>query len=160
MVVSQSNIAKIEGGKISPPYDLMKRIFEYLEKVKISNIGTVAQVTSRPVSVINMSDKVRHAVSLLKSTRFKQIPVKDEEKWVGCIYERTISRHLMENNDPRSILRRKVWQIMDESLPSVSEEMPIVLVVPLLQQSQAVLVTRKGTVTGIVTNTDLLKVIQ
>jgi len=37
--------------------------------------------------------------------------------------------------------------------------MSITALIPLLQQSQAALVTRKGKVTGIITNADLLRLI-
>jgi predicted transcriptional regulator len=160
MKISQSGIAKIESGKVNPSYLLIKDIFSYLESIRMSNIGKVSDVASRQVASVQRADTVAKAMQLLQSTGYKQLPVRDGDMWVGCLFERTISRHIVETNDPRYILRRQVGQIMDESLPTVAEDTPIPIVIPLLQQSQAVLTTKSGRVTGIVTNTDLLKVIR
>jgi len=157
--VSQSIIAKIERNKVSPSYSLVKKVFTYLDSVHATSGGRAADVASRPVAFVEFDDAVQKAVHILQSTGYKQLPVKEEDVWAGCLYERTISRHLVETNDPRSVLRKQVGQIMDEALPSVSEETPITAIIPLLQQYQAVLVTRKGRVTGIITNADLLKMI-
>lgn len=157
--VSQSIIAKIERNRVSPSYSLVRRIFTYLDSVRATEVGRAADVASRPVSSVQFDDAVQKAVHTLQTTGFKQLPVRDDDVWAGCIYERTISRHLVETNDPRSVLRKQVGQIMDEALPLVAEETPINALIPLLQQYQAVLVTRKGRVTGIVTNADLLKMI-
>jgi predicted transcriptional regulator len=157
--VSQSIIAKIERNKVSPSYALVRRIFTYLDSVRTTNTGKAQDISSKPVASVQFDDAVQKAVHVLQTTGYKQLPVRDGEVWVGCVYEKTISRHLMETNDPRSVLRRQVGQIMDDALPLVTEEMPITALVSLLQQSQALLVTRKGRVTGIVTNADLLKLI-
>src|SRR5712692_4274644 len=157
--VSQSIIAKIERNKVSPSYALVRKVFTYLDSVHATAGGRAADVASRPVAYVEFDDAVQKAVHVLQSTGYKQLPVKDDDVWAGCLYERTISRHLVETNDPRSVLRRQVGQIMDEALPSVAEETPITAIIPLLQQYQAVLVTRKGRVTGIITNADLLKMI-
>ena len=157
--VSQSNIAKIERNKISPSYILVRRIFTYLDSVHNNSGAKASDISSKPVASVQAYDAVQKAVHILQSTGFKQLPVKDGDIWAGSVYEKTISRHLMETNDPRSVLRRQVGQIMDEALPSVAEDTSVSALIPLLQHSQAVLVTRKGRVTGILTNTDLLKLI-
>ena len=157
--ISQSSIAKIERGRVSPSYALAKRIFTYLDSVHTTNVGRAADIASKPVAYVQVDDAVQKAVHILQGTGYKQLPVRDGEVWAGCVYEKTISRHLMETDDPRSVLRRQVGQIMDEALPSVAEDMSITALIPLLQQSQAALVTRKGKVTGIITNADLLRLI-
>jgi predicted transcriptional regulator len=157
--VSQSLIAKIERSKVSPSYSLVRKVFAYLDSLHTANAGRAVDIASRPVAYVQSEDAVQKAVRILQSTGYKQLPVREGEVWAGCIYERTISRHLVETNDPRSVLRRQVGQIMDEALPHAAEDTPITALIPLLQQSQAVLVTRKGRVTGVITNTDLLKLI-
>jgi predicted transcriptional regulator len=157
--VSQSLIAKIERSKVSPSYSLVRKVFAYLDSLHTANAGRAVEIASRPVAHVQSEDAVQKAVRILQSTGYKQLPVREGEVWAGCIYERTISRHLVETNDPRSVLRRQVGQIMDEALPHAAEDTPITALIPLLQQSQAVLVTRKGRVTGVITNTDLLKLI-
>jgi predicted transcriptional regulator len=157
--VSQSLIAKIERNRVSPSYSLVRKVFAYLDSMHTANAGRAVDIASNPVVHIQSEDAVQKAVHLLQSTGYKQLPVRDGDVWAGCVYERTISRHLLETRDPRSVLRRQVGQIMDEGLPLAAGETPIMALIPLLQQFQAVLVTRKGRVTGIITNADLLKLI-
>jgi predicted transcriptional regulator len=158
--VSQSIIAKIERGKVKPSYALVKLIITYLDTLQASNFGTLAPLASRPVLAVSGRDSIQKVIKLLQTTGFKQLPVKDNEIWVGCINERTISRHMIETNEPKKFVHKHVEQIMDEALPTTSEETLVKNVIPLLQQSQAVLVTKRGLVVGIVTNADLLKVIK
>ena len=157
--VSQSIIAKIEKNKVSPSYALVKKLFAYLDSMRVNSAGKASDIASKPIVSVQTDDAVQRAMHILQTTGYKQIPVRDGELWVGCVYERTISKHMLETNDPRLVLRRQVGQIMDEGLPSAVEETPVVALIPLLQQHQAVLVTRKGRVVGIITNADLLKLI-
>jgi len=50
-------------------------------------------------------------------------------------------------------------EIMEESFPQVSEDTPSELLSSLLQVYSAVLVSKKGTVVGIITRADLLKIL-
>jgi predicted transcriptional regulator len=52
-----------------------------------------------------------------------------------------------------------VAEVMDEAFPMIAEDTPISIAIPLLQHFQAVLTTKKGRVTGIVTNADLVRMI-
>ena len=49
---------------------------------------------------------------------------------------------------------------MEEALPTLPEDVAVEVIIPLLQRTQAVLTSKKGRITGIVTNADLLKLIQ
>jgi predicted transcriptional regulator len=155
--VSQSIIAKVERGKASPSYALVSRIFSSLEFVNTKHDRRAKDIASRPVRWLRIGDPVRKAVRLFQSTGFKQLPIRDSGAWVGCVYERNISRRLVEDKDAKMAMKGEIGMIMDEALPSVVEEAPIEAFGPLLQRRQAVLVTRRGQVTGIITNADLLK---
>ena len=48
---------------------------------------------------------------------------------------------------------------MQEPMPQVSEDTSISIIRPLLENHYGVLVTRKGELVGIITRSDLLKVI-
>ncbi|HXW36791.1 MAG TPA: CBS domain-containing protein [Nitrososphaerales archaeon] len=157
---SQSAIAKIESGRVSPPYDLVKHIFEALERAQSKSEGRISDFASKPVVSIQKSDSVIRVLKILQTTGFKQVPVRQGERWVGCVYERTIARHIMETKNPNDVLRLKVGTIMDEALPIVMGDAPVSAIIPLLQATQAVLVSRKGRVTAIATNADLLRFIQ
>lgn len=158
--VSQSTVAKIESGRISPHYSVVKKVFAALESAQAKSMGKASEVATSPVMSVDRKDSVLHAIKIFQQTGFKQIPVREGEVWVGCVYERTITRHMTQTKDPKEILRMKVGAVMDDALPTVGEETPIATVIPLLQVTQAVLITKHGRVTGIATNADLLKFIR
>jgi len=56
-----------------------------------------------------------------------------------------------------NILNKKVESVMTEALPRISENESIDVISALLQNNSAVLVTKKGKVTGIIAKADLFK---
>ncbi|MEM3641536.1 MAG: CBS domain-containing protein, partial [Candidatus Bathyarchaeia archaeon] len=73
---------------------------------------------------------------------------------VGTITEESIIRNLSSN-----IAKEKVKNVMGPPLPTVSEEMPIDAVRPLLERHQGILVARGKEIVGIITRSDILKTI-
>ena len=158
--VSQSMIAKIENVKINPTYKLVQRIFSYLNSLHSITMGRVGDLASEPVSALRPTDTVGQAVKIMREHGFKQLPVLDGNHNLGSVSERGISRRILETKRPQLLLRKRIAAVMDEALPTVSEELPAEGIIPLLQQTQAVLTTKEGRIRGIVTNADLLKLIQ
>ncbi|MEM3430798.1 MAG: CBS domain-containing protein, partial [Candidatus Bathyarchaeia archaeon] len=78
---------------------------------------------------------------------------------VGSISERTVLNQILSGKDPKILSKTPVESVMDEAFPTVDEETPITVISTLLQYSQAVLVTKRGEIKGIVTKADLLKVV-
>ncbi len=78
---------------------------------------------------------------------------------MGSISERSISNRLLKVMNPKILLSKQVSEVMDEAFPMVAEDTPISVVIPLLQHFQALLTTRKGKVTGIITNADLVRML-
>ena len=94
------------------------------------------------------------------STASSRLPVRDKENhWVGSISERSISNRLLKVANPKLLMSREVSEVMEEAFPMIAEDTPISIAIPLLQHFQAVLTTKKGRVTGIVTNADLVMMI-
>jgi predicted transcriptional regulator len=83
-----------------------------------------------------------------------QLPVLDKGKVVGTITEESIIRNLRSN-----LADETVKNVMDPSLPAVSEDTGLEAVRTLLEKSAGVLVMRGKEVTGIITRSDLLKTI-
>ncbi len=109
---------------------------------------------------IQDDDLISKAVQILQQHGFKQLPVKNKENhWVGSVSERSISNRLLKVTNPKLLLAKEISEVMDEAFPTVAEDTPISVTIPLLQHFQAILVTRKGQVTGIVTNADLVKML-
>jgi len=157
--VAQSTIAKIEKGSINPSYQLAERIFAYLDSSSSARLGTAGDVATRPVVCVSDSDRVGKAVKIMQKHGFKQLPVTDGSACIGSISEGNVSRRTLEKRNPGAVLSMLVTQVMGEAFPMVPEDTPVAGIVGLLQNNQAVLTVKRGQVTGIVTNADLLKLI-
>ena len=158
--ISQSTVAKIESGRINPTYKLVERIFSHLSSLHSVGMGTAGEVASKPVLAVREGTSVAEAVRTLQKHGFKQLPVLNGNHNLGSLSERSISRRILETKRPELLLRQPVGTVMEEALPTVSEDVAVEVIIPLLQRTQAVLTAKKGRITGIVTNADLLKLIQ
>jgi len=158
--VSQSTITKIENKKLSPSYELVKKAFDILDSFGSPQIGLAGDIAMKKVVSVQDNDIISKAVQILQQHGFKQLPVRDKENhWVGSISERSISNRLLKVANPKLLMSREVAEVMDEAFPMIAEDTPISIAIPLLQHFQAVLTTKKGRVTGIVTNADLVRMI-
>lgn len=158
MGASQSLIAKIESNRVHPSYDVVKKIFEYLDRIEQPRTGLAKDVEKRDLVWIRKSERVREAAEKMRQHGFSQLPVRDDKEdiCVGSLSERQIVQSLLREPDPKSFYERTVSEIMQEQFPVVDETIPITAVALLLQHSQAVLTARKGKVVGIITASDLL----
>ena len=158
--VSQSTITKIENRKLSPSYELIRKAFDIMDSFVSPQIGLAGDIAVRHVISVQDEDPISKAVQILQEHGFKQLPVRNSEThWVGSISERSISNRLLKVMNPKVLLSKQVAEVMDEAFPMVAEDTPISVVIPLLQHFQALLTTRKGKVTGIVTNADLVRML-
>ena len=158
--VSQSTVTKIENRKLSPSYELVKKAFDILDSFGSPQIGLAGDIAVKKVISVQDTDVISKAVSILQQHGFKQLPVRDgDNHWVGSVSERSISSRLLKVTNPKLLLSRQILEVMDEAFPTVAEDKPITVAIPLLQHFQALLVTRKGQVTGIITNADLVKML-
>lgn len=155
--LSESLIAKIESGKVDPPYSKMKVLIETLQRLQRRTTRKVKEVMSKDVMSVQAKDKVRDATALMRKHAISQLPVFDGDRIVGSISEKTILTWLSEKEGPEKLFQRRVKEVMDDPFPTVVEDTPIELIYPMLTFYPAVLVARKDKVVGIVTKADLLK---
>ena len=149
--VSQAHVAKIEKGRVDPRLSTVNRILQVLtegEGKKCGDIMTKDVIFARPRDKILKASKVmiRHAIS--------QLPVIENERVVGTITEDGIIKNLSS-----TIAEERVEKVMQTPLPSVPEDMRMSMIKPLLEDHPGVLVIRKGNIVGIITKSDLLKII-
>lgn len=157
--VSQSMIAKIESGRISPSYQKTKAIFDTLESLERRNEVKAKDICHRKVVGLQSHDSVAKGVHVMRETGYSQLPVFNGSQIVGSLTEKVILEKLLSSPKPDDISKQNVDKIMDDAFPTVGEDTPISMVSALLQYEPAVLVTRRGDVTGIITKADLLKVV-
>lgn len=157
--ISQSFVAKIESGKIDPSYNKVKVIFDVLERLETKANFTAEKILHKEVVGVQLGDAVEKAIRLMMEYGYSQLPVFNGDQVVGCITEKTVLNQVATGKDLSQISQKAVEEIMEEAPPRIDEKAPLPLISSLLQVYPAVLVTKKGKVTGIITKADLFKVI-
>lgn len=169
--VSQSLIAKIEKGGIDPSYGNIRKIFAAFEKVidqrkidgkKVGAHLTVADLATKGVVSISPDETIGEAVDRMFKGPFTQLPVISGDRVVGSITDDRTRDYTIEEtkNGHRayeSVMRTRVEDIMTDPFPILSEDTPVELASLHLQMEEAILVSRKGAVVGILTSADFLK---
>ena len=155
---SQSLVAKIESSRVNPSYEVVKKIFEYLDRMEQPKTGLAKDVEKRDLVWIRKGENVMEAAEKKRVHGFSQLPVRDdrEEICVGSLSERQIVQGLLRATDPKSFYEKQVSDVMQDQFPVVDENISVNAVAVLLQHSQAVLTARRGKVIGIITASDLL----
>jgi predicted transcriptional regulator len=156
--VSQSTIAKIERGIVKGSYPEVVRLFEALEdeKNRQSTKVRLRDICTKNVIGVQSNDQVRKASELMKEFDISQMPVFEGDKPIGSINEKSILRLIMNGASPDEVNRRPVRTIMDDPFPVVGEEVEKESVEPLILAEHAVLTTKNGKITGIVTSADMI----
>lgn len=158
--LSQSMIAKIETGRINPSYLKVKAIFDTLDRLEKKVILKAKDILHEGVVGIEKSDPISKAVNLMLEKGYSQLPVFDKGQLVGSITEKTVLEQILKSNDISKLSRMPVESIMESSFPCIDMEAPLEVISTLLRYSNAVLITEKGKIKGIITKADLLKVIK
>ncbi|MCD6089429.1 CBS domain-containing protein [Candidatus Bathyarchaeota archaeon] len=149
--VSQAHIAKIEGEKVDPRLSTVNKILEVLTSKKRK---TCEEIMTRDVIVTSPKEKIKKVSEIMIKHAISQLPVIENGRVVGMVTEEGIVKNLSSN-----ISEKTVENIMEPPLPSVSENTDLITVRSILRTHPGVLVTRKGKLVGIITRSDLLKVI-
>jgi predicted transcriptional regulator len=157
--VSQSLIAKLESGKIDSSYTKVKTIFEALEKLEVQTKIQAGKVLHKEIVEVQKNEPVSKVVQLMKSHGYSQLPVFDGKQPVGSISEKTILNQILSGKDLDQISTLPTEEVMEEVFPQVGADAPLSLISSLLQVYSAVLVSKKGTVVGIITKADLLRML-
>ncbi len=156
--VSQSLIAKLEAGSIDPSYTKVKTIFEVLERLEAKTKIQEKRVAPNNVISIQKDEPISRVVKLMKEHGYSQIPVFGGLHSVGSISEKTILRQILDGKNLSQIANLPAEEIMDEAFPQIGDDAPLSLISSLLQTYPAVLVSKKGEVSGIITKADLLRI--
>lgn len=157
--VSQSLIAKVESGRLNPSYSAVKRIFETLQSLEKQTEAMARDILSPDIVSVNKDDSISKAMRLMEEKGYSQLPVFEGDQVVGSINEKIILDILIGGEDPSRMLKQPVELVMEEPFPRIDEKTSIAVVSTLLRYNQAILVTRRERCVGIITKTDLFKVV-
>lgn len=160
--VGQSTIAKIEGSRTSASYETVVKLFETLEQMRRGQGSDMKamDVASTKIVSIESSALVHQASDLMRRTGYSQLPVIDSGVSVGSISERGIFELLREGSTMEDLAHTSISKVMKEPFPVVSDTAPISAVTGLMVGYDAVLVSRKGEIVGMITNADILKLVR
>ena len=159
--VSQSAIVKIERRQMNPSYSLAKRLFETLEAERIARESrtNVEAVKTRAVRTVEAGDTMESVAHAMKRHSFSQMPVMDGKRAVGSVTDRTINDLILSGKTPRDLARIPVAEVMGPPFPQVDGQAPVDMAAAMLRVYHAILVTTRGEVSGIVTKSDLMKLL-
>jgi predicted transcriptional regulator len=159
--VSQSLIAKIESGLVQPSYANVKKLVECLEQEKARRHPpvSVGKVCARNVVWCEAAETVRDAAVLMRKHGFSQLPVRRRGAPVGSITDKVLGDALAISERPELVANQRVEEVMGEPFPQVAETTPLKVASLLLQYASAVLVMREDEPVGMLTKSDLLKVL-
>ena len=159
--VSQSAIVKVERGQMNPSYDLVRRLFEALEAERRTreSRATADDVKSRTVRWVEAADTLDAVARAMKRYGFSQMPVMEGKRAVGSVTDGTINDLILSGKTPADLARIPVAEAMGPPFPQVDGRAPIDVAAAMLRVYDAVLVTTRGEVSGIVTKSDLMKLL-
>ncbi len=156
--LSQSYIAKIENGTIDPSYSNFLKIIKALEAAKSESVKVAAEIMTKDLKYVYVGSKVSEAIKLMQEWSISQVPVLDKDgSVVGMITESRLVQKMIEGKNIKKLQESSVEEVMEPPFPIVDESTPINLVANILNFYNAVLVSRKGKVIGIITRSDILK---
>ncbi len=156
--VSQSLIARLEKGTVDPRYSKVAGIFNALDELKKEEI-TAGELMSKEVVNIQATDTIKTTINIMNKFKVSQMPVFNKKKVVGSISEKVILDEIGKGVNMQDLSHRLVGNFMDPSFPTVNMNTPITTLSKLLEHDNAVLVMVQGSIKGIITKTDLLKVV-
>jgi len=149
--VSQAHIAKIEGERVDPRLSTVNKILQVLTEGEGKNCG---EVMTKRVIFVKPNDKIVKVSKLMMKHAISQLPVIENKRVIGTVTEESIVRNLSS-----TIADDRVENVMQPPLPSVPEDTSVSMIKPLLEDHSGVLVVKKGDVVGIITRSDLLKIV-
>ena len=160
--ISRSSLAKIESG-IYKNYALVEAVVNTLgQEIRKRCAGekilttTAEEIMASPVTTVKAEEMLPEVWKKMHDTAFSQFPVESRGRIVGSITERGINSAINKYREKAE--RIKVRDVMEEPFPIIPSSTPLPLIIQLLQRYQAVLVSKKGRIAGIITNTDIGKI--
>lgn len=159
--VSQSLIAKIEGSKkYNPRYSTVTKLVQTLNRLSSKNdtVRTAGDIKTKEVVKIPKDASVKKAIDLMQKGGYSQLPVKDGGHIIGMITEELL-RSASFRERKKSLIdinRYPVKQFMTDEIIRKDESTPFQEVVAILEFADAILTTKNGKVTGIITDSNVV----
>ena len=149
--VSTSMINQIESGRCKPSYNTAKKIFESLAKLEgQTSTRKAGDICSAKIVKLTPSDTIRKAGKKMEEKKIDQIPIFDRDELKGLITINIVAEYT-ERKDT------KIKNVMSPKPPVIDSETPANALSQLTRISGCVLVEKNSKIIGIITATDILK---
>lgn len=106
---------------------------------------------------VQPNQPLEEAIQIMNAKGFSQLPVIENGVPVGSLSEGDIVKTIAVR---KSLAGIKVSNLMEESFPTVPQTASVLTVSHILERNPAVLVMEKGFVTGVITKSDIMKIIK
>jgi predicted transcriptional regulator len=157
--ISTSMINQIESGRCKPSYETARKIFEILGSLEGQSSMKAGDICSRNLISVQKYETLNTAIDKMRSNSISQIPVFDGSRVVGILSEDGLAKSMVEK-DEKKMRNMVIWMVMETPPPVVDVSTPAKALVPLVRFAKCVLISEKGTVIGIITVTDTLKMVE
>lgn len=157
--ISTSMINQIESGRCKPSYETARKIFEILGSLEGKTSMKAGDICSHNPISVQKDEKLHNAIDIMRNNSISQLPVFDSSRVVGILTEDGLAKIMVEKDD-RDLRNTQVAQVMEPPPPIVDVSTPAKALIPLVRFAKCILVSEKGTVIGIVTITDTLKLVE
>ncbi|MDY0266416.1 MAG: CBS domain-containing protein [Methanimicrococcus sp.] len=155
--VSQPLIARIEMSDVDPRLSTVSKILGAFDEVKKEQQIIAKDIISYPVIHVQPNQPLEEAIQIMNAKGFSQLPVIENGVPVGSLSEGDIVKTIAVR---KSLAGIKVSNLMEESFPTVPQTASVLTVSHILERNPAVLVMEKGFVTGVITKSDIMKIIK
>ena len=149
--VSTSMINQIESGRCKPSYETAKKIFESLAKVSGETSPRKAgDICSPKIVKLAPSNTVNDAGKFMHKKKIDQIPIFEEDELKGLVTIDIVNEYAEQKDT-------KIKNVMKAKPPIIDFEFPANALAQLTVTSGCVLVEKNSKIIGIITSSDLLK---
>lgn len=157
--VSTSMINQIESGRCKPSYDTAKRIFEILLSMESNMSIKAGDICNKNLITIQSEESLSIAIHKMRDHSISQLPVFNGGRLVGVLTEDNLAKIMVEHSG-KDIHLIRIASVMEPPPPLVDASTPAKALISLVRFAKCVLVGEKGTVVGIITLTDTLKIVE
>lgn len=158
--VSQSLIARIEKGTIDPRVSTLKKIINALQSDEYGHRPKAKDIMRSPIIALNPEDPIKKASKIMEDHNISQLPVLKKGIQVGSISESRVIHELTSGKNLEAVSKMKVKDLMGSGFPIVTSQTDMETLSRLVEYNPCVLVIDRDTITGIVTKSDVLKLVK
>jgi len=158
--VSQSLIARIEKGTIDPRVSTLRKILEALKSEESGERIVAKDIMRSPVIAVSPEDPIKKASKLMEEHNISQMPVVTKGVQVGSISEERVIHELTSGKDIRTLSEMKVKDIMGGGFPIVGLGTDLDTLSRLVEFNPCVLTVNRDRIVGIITKSDVLKLVK